>query len=799
MNTQPTGGDFVQASRTLRVSSPLGENVLLAERLTVNEAVNDLFTIELVLRSKKTIAPADLIGKMVDVELEATAGQYGQNSIYRPWNGLVTTISEGPAVTRGFRHYRLTVRPQLWLLSQKSDCRIWQNQTAIDVLNTLLSEHGLPAANTGGVLGKLPPQEYSIQWNETDLDFLRRRLEEDGIYFFFIHEKGLHRLHVASHASGWLGPCDAAQGQKRVKVAMGSTDQNHISEWMRNYSYVPGVRSGGDFNFETPRFDVRATTPSLVSLPGNAKSELYEYPNRTATLDAAERDRKLRMQAAETDHNRVSGRGNVRILEPGRKFQPYEEANPDARHDEHVIIRALHEAVDKSYETNSDEPEYRNSFEAIPAGTPLTPHRTTPRPKIDGTLTGIIAGPPDEEIHVDKFGRVKLWWPWDRRAKKDGSDTKWIQVAQGVAGGTWGMSVHPRIGMQAICAFENGDPDRPYLIALVTNPVNMSPYELPANKTRTVIRSKTYKGNGFNEYSTEDAPGRENQFFHAQKDRTERVLNDRTKRIDRHEVAAIGGNRVVEVGGNQKHEIGGSLNTVVGGTGPMATLAIAGVQALSGQTAGLLSQAAQIAGGGGVGIAAFATSLASSALGFLGAGGLAAREGVVAGPSPRADQGTALAASGTGVGEDASGLFPLPGIMNTIVSTFKSDSVGVARAEQIGVSKVTNVGQTQVTNVGKEQHTTVGKKIDVKVGQLYNLVSHEKFHGEAKVWEIYSDDTILLSTKGGYIELNNSGIRLHGLKIDIEGNQINFKKGGPGEGASCLREMAKSSTPFVGV
>jgi len=499
-------------------------------------------------------------------------------------------------------------------------------------------------------------------------------------------------------------------------------------------------------------------------------------------VEAAERAKKLRMQAAEADHNRVSGRSNIRILETGRKFRPYEEANPDAHYDDHVIIRAVHEAVDRSYETNSQEPEYRNTFEAIPASTPLTPHRSTRLPRIEGTQIGIIAGPAGEEIHIDKFGRVKIWWPWDRRAQKDGSDTKWIQVAQGAAGGTWGLNIHPRVGMQAICAFENGDPDRPYVIALVTNPDNMSPYDLPANKTRTVIRSNTYKGKGFNEYSTEDAPGRENQFLHSRKDRTERVLNDRTKRIDRHEVAAVGGNRVVEVNGNQKHEIGGSVNTVVGGTGPMAMMAMAGVQALSGQTAGLLSQAAQIAGGGGgPGIAAFATTLASSALGFLGAGGLSAREGVVAGSSPRADQGTALAASGTGVGEDASGLFPLPGIMNTIVSSFKSDSVGIARTEQIGVSKVTNVGQTHFTKVGKEQSTKVGKTIRMEVGELFDLWTHKQFLGRSETWLINANNKIVLTAPGGKIEINQRGILIKGLRVDIQGNQINFSRGGPGK------------------
>ncbi|WP_420377746.1 bacteriophage T4 gp5 trimerisation domain-containing protein, partial [Sinorhizobium saheli] len=144
---------------------------------------------------------------------------------------------------------------------------------------------------------------------------------------------------------------------------------------------------------------------------------------------------------------------------------------------------------------------------------------------------------------------------------------------------------------------------------------------LPANKTRMVLRSNTHKGQGFNEITFEDEAGRENQFFHAQKDQTTRVLNDRTKRIDRHEVASIGANRAVEVGGNQKHEIGGSMNTMVGGTGPMAMALMGAVQGLSGHTAGLLSRAGQIAGG------------------------LGSREGVVAGASPRADAGTALAGS----------------------------------------------------------------------------------------------------------------------------------------------------------
>ena len=497
------------------------------------------------------------------------------------------------------------------------------------------------------------------------------------------------------------------------------------------------------------------------------------------------------MQASEADHDRVTGASTVRILEAGRRFTPYEVAHPERAYEEHVVTFIEHRVVDRSYETNANEPEYGNTFEAMPARVALTPHRVTKRPRIEGTQVAIVAGPEGEEIHPDQYGRIKVWFPWDRKAKKDGSDTCWVRVAQNWAGAGWGGQVIPRIGMEVMVAYIDGDPDRPLVTGIVPNPDNGVPYDLPANKTRMVMRSNTHKGQGFNEISFEDEAGKENQFFHAQKDQTTRVLNNRTKRVDADEVASIGGNRAVEVAANQKQEIGGSMNLTVGGTGAEALGLMAQLSGLAGQTAGLLAQAGQIAGAGGAGgggggaaaalpaLGSFATTLASSTLGFLDAGGLSAREGVVSGANPRADAGTALAGSGAGVGAAAKGLFPLSGIMNTVIGKFKSDSVGIASVEQVGVSKVTNVGRSQITNVGKEQRTKVGKNIRIEVGELFDLWTHKKFLGRSETWTIVANDKIVLTAPGGFIEINRKGIRIRGLKVDIEGNMINFKRGGP--------------------
>lgn len=565
MDDQSSLSDFVQASRVLKVKSPLGEDQLLPERLTVEEGVSQLFDMRLTVRAKKeAVKPEELIGRLVDVSIEISQGEGEGGGIRRPFNGLVTELHEGPPITRGLRSYSMTIRPQMWLLSRRSDCRIWMDKTAVEIVETLFSEHGIPAPDTSGIISPPPAQHYSVQFNETDLDYITRRFEEDGLFYWFSHEDGSHKLHVADSASGWLGPAPAAQGEGTVRLAQGSSDRNHINDWARRFSYVSGQRAGADWNFETPGMVPGTMTPSLVQMPDATKRELYEYPARIKTVEEAERAQKLRTQAIEADHDRVFGSSTSRILEAGRRFTPYEVAHPEHAYEEHVIIRASHSIVDLSYETNSNEPEYRNHFEAIPARVPLTPHRTTKRPRIEGTQVAIVAGPEGEEIHPDQYGRIKLWFPWDRKAKKDGTDTCWVRVAQNWAGSTWGGQIIPRIGMEVMVAFVDGDPDRPLVTGVVPNARQTVPYELPANKTRMVLRSNTHKGQGFNELSFEDESGKEQLFLHAQKDHDIHVLNDTRERVEHDRHQHVANDKTGFVGGDYEQVIAGNVSIAVG-------------------------------------------------------------------------------------------------------------------------------------------------------------------------------------------------------------------------------------------
>ncbi len=702
MSDQPSSSDFIQASRVLKVKSPLGEDQLLPERLKVEEGVSQLFDIRLTVRAKKeAVKPDELIGRLVDVSVEVQQGDGEEGSgVRRPFNGLVTELHEGPPITRGLRSYAMTIRPQMWLLSRRSDCRIWMDKTAIEVVETLFSEHGIPAPDTSGIISPPPAQHYSVQWNETDLSYLLRRFEEDGLFYWFSHEDGSHKLHVADSASGWLGPSPAAQGEGTVRLAQGSSDRNHINDWARRFSYVSGQRAGADWNFETPGMVPGTMTPSLVQMPDATKRELYEYPARIRTVEEAERAQKLRTQAIEADHDRVFGSSTSRILEAGRRFTPYEVAHPEHAYEEHVIVMASHNIVDLSYETNSNEPEYRNHFEAIPARVPLTPHRSTKRPRIEGTQVAIVAGPEGEEIHPDQYGRIKLWFPWDRKAKKDGTDTCWVRVAQNWAGSTWGGQIIPRIGMEVMVAFVDGDPDRPLVTGVVPNARQTVPYELPANKTRMVLRSNTHKGQGFNELSFEDESGKEQLFLHAQKDHDIHVLNDTRERVEHDRHQHVANDKTGFVGGDYEQVVAGNVSIAVG---------------QNKLTEYLLSRTMNMFGN-------FSEFLQKMRI-----------------PDPF---------------NFAKGNYQI------FIEKNKSEIVHGGSSEIVGVAKSTIVGNLLQTTVGKKMSLIVRGRYDADIGRVHNINVGEQFNIRV------GENVLVTMSKEGDVTIKAKRIRFQADQID---------------------------------
>ena len=805
---------YTQSGRMIAISTPLGEDVLLLEHLAVDEGINGLFSIHASVKSQRDdLKASDLIGSTVDFSLKL------KDAGTRWWNGFVTELHEGPLTSRGTRSYALTIRPKLWVLSQTSNCRKFQNLASPSIVEQLCKEHGITDLDLR-ITGAPAAQEYSVQWNETDLDYLVRRLQFDGIFYWFEHQQGKHTLVVADHVSGYR---DSSEPQ--VRYTLGSAAQDHITEWRRTFAFTSGKRAGRDWNFLTMNAPEGDQT-SFDIVPGSAATELYEFPGLFSDSTSAEQAMKYRIQTTETGYETVAAASSVRTLGPGQRFTPQDTANPNDVFAQQVMISIRHVAHDQTYESAAtSRPSYENTFAAMPATTPATPHRTVPRPRIVGSQIALIAGPSGEEIFTEQYGRVKVFFPWDRLAQKDGSDTPWIRVGQPWGGTTWGHQVIPRIGMEALVSYQEGDPDRPFITAIVPDPTNPVPYTLPDNKTRMVFRSKSYKSSGNNEMTFEDLTGAENQFFNASKDQTTNVVNNLTRSIGVDQSVSIGQNQSTTVGSNSTTEVGGSMNVTVGGTGAGAAAMMAPLMGLAGQTSGLLSQALGAAAGGGASVMSMIPQIASAALGVLGAAGQSAQSGVVSPSNPLSDAGTALATSGASLGSAVGSLFAMPGALNVSVASMRTDSVGIARTEQIGVSKVTNVGQTFNTQVGNAWGLTIGQSAATNIGQSEVVqVGQTSQETIGKMKTILAGQTINLGA-GQSITLVAGDASKCSLSLDQSGtlvleasNQIILRGGGgasltvgPGpvlytpslvQGsappcAACLRAMAANSVSFV--
>ncbi len=533
---------YTQDNRLLSLSSPLGGDVLLLESVTGSEAICDFFHFHLKVRSKRTdLKAADLVGKSVDIAL-----QIDDSSPPRIWNGIVTRCHAGLEDGRGLRAYDLTIRPFLWFLTQTSDCRIKHGKTSQDITMEYFGERGFKNVRFQ-LVGTLPVRDYSVQYNESAFAYLARLWEEDGLFWWFEHEAGKHTLVITNTVAAYSD----APNPTPSRLA--------IANWHEHGRFIPGLHSGDDWNFEQPQGPVGATTPSVISVANNSAYEVYEYPGRVSNADDAQSAANLRMHALEAEHYQVSAQTIDRTLAPGLRFTP-QAGEGEPEYDRYVITKIAHTAVEGTYDSSAARSYYAGSYVAIPAALPATPHRKTPRPRIDGLQMAVVFGPPKEEIFTDMFGRIQVRFPWDRRA----DISCWMRVVQPWAGNNWGVQVIPRVGQEVAVMFTEGDPDRPVCLGALTNPDNPPPYPLPANKTRMVVRSNSYKSRGYNELSLEDETGEEEFYIHAQKDMNVKVLNNAATRIDTNAVESVGLNKGVEIANNLTEVVGGDMQVTVG-------------------------------------------------------------------------------------------------------------------------------------------------------------------------------------------------------------------------------------------
>ncbi len=552
---------ITQEKRLIAIDTPLGKDVLLLQGFTGQEGISRPFVFHLDLLSEDPKIGFDkIVGQKVTIRITLADGSE------RYFHGYVSRFSQSGSDQR-FTAYRAEVVPWLWFLTRTSDCRIFQNMTIPDIILKIFKDLGFSDVKNS-LQGSFEPRDYCVQYRETDFNFVSRLMEQYGIFYFFEHEKDKHTL-VLGNSPSVHQPCKG-QAKARYDTVAGVTDEEDIvTSWQMEQELRPGKYALSDYNFETPSTSLAVNAASTVTVGGNGKYEIYDYPGEYLKKAQGDSLVKIRMEEEETPNLVLSGASGCRAFTSGYRFDLAEHHRQDMN-TAYVLAQVQHAAsVGDSYTSGGSgaTETYSNQFVCIPHAVPYRPPRVTLKPVVQGPQTAVVVGKAGEEIWVDKHSRVKVQFHWDREGKRDENSSCWVRVSQPWAGKTWGAIAIPRIGQEVIVDFLEGDPDQPIITGRVYNAEQMPPYALPANQTQTGIKSRSSKGGGdanFNEIRFEDKKGSEQLYIHAEKDKQVIVENDRTESVGHDEKISIGNNRTEDVGKNETISIGENRTEDVG-------------------------------------------------------------------------------------------------------------------------------------------------------------------------------------------------------------------------------------------
>lgn len=655
----------LQNSRLFSIDTPLsGRSQLLVSNLACSEALSELFNIEIGLVSQDaTIELKQLIGQQITVEVQCTDGSS------RYFNGYVTRFihlgSDG-----GLATYSATVRPWLWMLCRRYDTRIFQDKTAEDILVEVFNQYAKLASFEFRLRKDLKPYSYCTQYRESDLNFVLRLLEQEGLFFYFEHVKDGHKLVIADDSKS-AKPID---GGPSLRYATGESldEENVVTGWRADRQFESGRVSIKTFDYKAPGARRLVSADTNTNQGDTERYEIYDYLGLHGfdSTDRGEELTRFRLEALEAAGKVFIGSSNCRTLTAGRYFEltdHYDHDNGTQEDREFLVLSVTHHGTN-NYQSHEGAATYSNSFVCIRKKIPFRPGLSTQRPMILGPQTAFVVGPKGEEIYTDALGRVKVQFHWDRLGQKDHRSSCWVRVGQPWAGAGFGAVQIPRIGDEVVVSFLDGNPDRPLITSRVYNAQNTPPWELPANATQSGFFTRSSKGGtsaNANAIRFEDKRGAEEVWIHAEKDQrievenneshavgndrikaiehdeTVQVGNDRTEVVSNNETITVGVNRTEQVGGNETLNVGGNRIETIDGA-QMLTIALA-----SAETVGL-AKALTIG-------AAYVETVAGA----------------------------------------------------------KNSAVGLASAEEVGLSKTTVVGKTYTINAGDRLELRVGKAVIV--------------------------------------------------------------------------------------
>jgi type VI secretion system secreted protein VgrG len=539
------------------------------------EEIGKPFQYEVTLLSQDgALAKADFLGQPMSVELDVPEIPGLRKAGHRYFHGYVTRFAR-QGRHRSYYVYGATLRPWIWLLSRAKNCRIFQNKSVLEIVKEVCEKHGLKEIEER-FIEEYPKREYVVQYRESDLDFVTRLISEAGLFYFHRHESNRHVLVLADSTNSH----HKVPGYEKVLFDPRSQGEFDLVERIGEWHAQQEIRSGAvaleSYDFKHPKGELAASRVA-PNEHAHAHYEVYDYHVRHVEQSEGEELARRRLEAINALHDIRTGSGSVRGLSAGCAFTLVPPSEfPDLKHTgalasgigdadvlppddfrEYVVVSTALDVQGPHQESQAgtdDEEPFHCSLTAIDGRHPFRMSTGT-KPAILGPQTAKVVGKKGEEIWTDPYGRVKVQFHWDRDGDGDENSSCWVRVAQMWASSRFGAVNIPRVGDEVVVEFLDGDPDRPIITGRLYNGDNMPPYELPAKKTQSGIKTRSTKnGNAstFNEIRFEDEKGREELHLQAERDMTTLVKNDQTTTVEGNRTLTVTKDDVVTVEGTHQ-------------------------------------------------------------------------------------------------------------------------------------------------------------------------------------------------------------------------------------------------------
>ncbi|NJM82347.1 MAG: type VI secretion system tip protein VgrG [Tabrizicola sp.] len=742
--------------REISATTPLGDDLRFSQMEGWDE-ISQCFRYELGLVSENVDIEAEkLLGKPASISV-------GRGEAVRHFNGIVTALAL-TEIRDGFVHYRATLRPWLWFLGTTADNRIFQHMSVVDIIEEVLNE-AAQVKFEKRLQKTYPPRDYCVQYGESDLDFVQRLMEHEGIFYFFEHTDSTHTL-VLSDDSSRLAPVpgfDSVRWEPDNLVSF--LDGDYIVHW----APVTTVTSGGftqtDYDFEKPSADLMSKVENALGHDEDA-AEVYHYPGTYVELSRGDELAKIRLDELQAPHRRVHARGTVRGLWSGAAFT-LKEFPREAENDGYIVLRLEYRMWDDQYRAGMDRSAegYEVTMLLAPKSHPFRPERRTAHPRMKGPQTATVVGPAGAEIYTDEYSRVKVQFHWDRLGEKNEKTTCFIRVSSVWAGAGWGFIQIPRIGQEVIVDFLEGDPDQPIITGRVYNAEQMPPYGLPGSETQSGWKSNsTPGGGGWNELRFEDKAGSEEVYFQAQKDHNELIKNDEGRTIGRHFVEDVGVNATQSVGNDRTESVGNDKSTSVGNNRSVS------IGANDTETVGA-SRSLSVGADETISIGSSSTET----IGTMHTQTVGAVQTITVGAARIDTVGAAETRTVGGAQVQSVGLarsVDVGAVQSHQIGASDSWTIGASQSVSIGASQSVSVGAGQSVSVGAGQTTSVGADRGVSVSANDGLTvggdGSVKVSGKY-VLDVGAEITIVCGSAS--ISMKSGGaISIKGTDITIEGS-----------------------------